>query len=259
MRLFTCFWMRGFLLLVAFYFCLHWSCAGGMRASLQVPPSQKVHLLELLFLPWEKVSPCPTTTNPFLWMEGALAMSAPSCTGLLSSHFRWKCQYSVNRKKFLRQSFGQLWRKGKHVSPLPHGRRDSWGLDLHQGRESLIPSIPPARTGTAHSMFHREGFLLSSPGSQTQVDAKRKELQEWPLSPASLHWMMGDPGGLGAQPAPPQSLMHTWAVCFVWPLGRQDYPELTGTQATYTWLLSLSTPAPGWSWRQQAGFASPGS
>lgn len=84
--------------------------------------------------------------------------------------------------------------------PLPHGRRDLWGPHLHQRGEPLIPPIPPARTGMAHSTFHQEDFLLSSPQSQAQVGAKRKELQEWPLSPASLHWVVGDPRRAGGTP-----------------------------------------------------------
>lgn len=208
--------------------------------------------------PGEKPLHPPPPPTPFYGRKGPLTCLLLPAIALFSSHFRWKWQYSVKRK-FLRQSLAQLWRKGKHVFPLPHARRDLWGLDPHQGEESLIPPIPPARTGMAPSTFHQEDFLLSSSQSQPQVGANREELQDCLLSPASLHWVLGDPGGLVAHQAPLWSLMHTWAVCFVWPLRCQDYPELTGTQATYTWLLSLSTAAPGWSWRQQAGFGSPGS
>lgn len=56
----------------------------------------------------------------------------------------------------------------------------------------------------AHSMFHQEDFLLSS-RSQTQVGAKRKEGQEWPLSPASPPCGV-TPAGLVAHPAPPGPL-----------------------------------------------------
>lgn len=70
---------RGFLLLVAFYFCLRWSHAGGLRASLQVPLSQKVLSASTMSVFWSSCSSpgerplhLPLPPIPFYGWKGPL-------------------------------------------------------------------------------------------------------------------------------------------------------------------------------------------
>lgn len=140
-----------------------------------------------------------------IFMDGrSPATSAPFCICLLSSHFRWKWQYSTNRKKFLRQSFDQLWGKGKHVSPLPHERRDLRGLDLHQGQESLTPSSPPASTGIADSM-KISFFLLLGPRPRWVQRGRNCRNGSFLQHHSTESWLTL--AGLVAHPAPLWSLM----------------------------------------------------
>lgn len=147
--------------------------------------------------------------------------------------------------------------------------RHLWGRALlWRKREACVPSTPwekgfvrtwpPSRRGISHPLYSsckdRHGsqhvpsgrfpsfFSVPDPGGCKEEGRARMA----PFSSITPLW--SDPGRAGGTPGSSRSLTHTWALCFVWPLGCQDYPGLTGTRATYTWLLSLSTAAPGWSW-----------
>lgn len=70
---------RGFLLLVAFYFCLHCGHAGGLRGSLQVSPRQTVPFASTMSIFWsfwpspgERPLHIPPTPLPFYGWRGPL-------------------------------------------------------------------------------------------------------------------------------------------------------------------------------------------
>lgn len=111
-----------------------------------------------------------------------------------------------------------------------------WRSSYHRG-ETPILSIPSARTWMAPSTFHVEDFLLSSPSSWPV----KRGPQELLFSLVSPQKGLNNPEEGGRL----YSLMHTSAAHFVWSLGCQDYPELTGTRMTYMWLVSLSQPQAG--------------
>lgn len=135
----------------------------------------------------------------------------PSRVALLSVYFRWKWRY------FASSTPEELWHEGVPITQ----RKPPLFVFLLQ-EHGWLPAL---------SMWKISFCLLQ----------RVRGPQELPLSLVSPQEGLNNPEEGGHR----YSLMHTSAAHFVWSLGCQDYPELTGTRVTYMWLVSLSQPQAG--------------
>lgn len=177
----------------------------GFPPCLHYPPPTAPTLL-----PWGEAS-SPTTMQPILVTEEAPITSTPSRVALLSVYFRWKWRY------FASSTPEELWHEGVPITQ----RKPPLFVFLLQER-GWLPAL---------STWKISFCLLQ----------RVRGPQELPLSLVSPQEGLNNPEEGGHR----YSLMHTSAAHFVWSLGCQDYPELTGTRVTYMWLVSLSQPQAG--------------
>lgn len=220
---------RGFLLWAAFYFCLHWGHVGGLRASLQVSPSQRVLSASTTSIFWSSYSylrkrplHLPPTPIPFCGWKGplpCLLLPALLCFQAISGE---NGNILGRRRSFWGRALLSSEEKGSTCPLYPLGEGICEDMtSIKEGNPLYLWFLLQGQAQLTSCSF-QEDLLLSSLRSQTQVGAKRKELQEWPLSPASFHWVGGDPsraGGTHGSSSVPSAHLSCLLCLASWMLG----------------------------------------